>query len=638
MKIILKLLFVFSVLVSSYSNVWAQSQAKIDSLLQEADHYKFSNPDSLELVLKELKPYANNKSELAQILVLKQVESLLTLNHLTKADSLLKTIDLSEKNGNAYVDYLVAKGEIMSHSGQPNQALELFYTALTLAKGIQYYQIMPNIYIEIALVLRQNNDIENTFKQLHLAVAEAQKQQNTKAQVNALIWLCKAYNGWLILNLDSSVYYGQKAIEVAKRVNYKLGVIEAQKVVPAPIIRLGKYREGLEMSKNVLKYADSLNFSLKERCYLTANIAFAYEYLGKIDSAKYFANLAKEIRPESLDNYRLMYTILKAEGNYKLALEQLETYLDKYIILIGERNKKKLSELQARYEANFKEQEINALTRKNELQNLQLSQQRYLITGLSLLVLLIVGGVYLAYRQKQLKLNQHLTNLELVETKKRLELEKQFRASELKAIRSQMNPHFLFNALNSIQEYIVSNERKLAGKYLGKFADLMRIYLEHSQVKSVTLREEIEAMKLYLELEKLRFEDAMQFEITIAADVNEETILPSMFLQPYVENAIKHGLLHKKNERQLKIDIKQDENYLICTIQDNGIGRAESLRINKIRKKSHASFAMQATKSRLELLNQDRTHPIQEQIVDLKDENNQPLGTKVVLKIPLFYA
>ncbi|MEP0986140.1 histidine kinase [Ekhidna sp.] len=209
-------------------------------------------------------------------------------------------------------------------------------------------------------------------------------------------------------------------------------------------------------------------------------------------------------------------------------------------------------------------------------------------------------------------------------------------ASKLTALQSQMNPHFIFNALNSIQEYIMLNERKLAGKYLGKFADLMRIYLQFSQAKFITIDDEITALKLFLELEKLRFEDTLKYQLIVDEKISLEKKIPAMLIQPYVENALLHGLLHKEFNKILKISFETNdaEGNLICLIEDNGIGRKRSLEINRSRNPNHQSFATSATKQRLSLINKDLKREIGEETVDLYDEDGSAIGTKVKLTIP----
>jgi ligand-binding sensor domain-containing protein len=212
------------------------------------------------------------------------------------------------------------------------------------------------------------------------------------------------------------------------------------------------------------------------------------------------------------------------------------------------------------------------------------------------------------------------------------------RSSQLSALKVQMNPHFIFNALNSIQEFILLNEKRLANAFLGKFADLMRLTLDMSNEDLVGLVEELKVLKLYLELEAIRFEDTFAYEIKVGDSIDPEEIsIPSMLIQPYVENAIKHGLLHKKNERKLLIQFtKNDEGDLLCCrVEDNGIGRKKSWELKAKRKTYHKSFAMSATQKRLELLNHGRKESIMVHIEDLEDNKGEALGTVVHLKIPI---
>lgn len=250
-----------------------------------------------------------------------------------------------------------------------------------------------------------------------------------------------------------------------------------------------------------------------------------------------------------------------------------------------------------------------------------------------ILVVLLVSLVlvYFFLKLKKLKTKQE------EEMQKEL-ISKKLIFSQLEALRSQMNPHFIFNALNSIQEYIVFNNKELASSYLVKFSRLIRIYLEHSQQNEIVLKEEISALKIYLELEKIRFEDVLEYELNVDENLSLEQIkIPSLFLQPYVENAIKHGLLHKLNNRKLKVSFQKEEieNYLICSIEDNGIGRQASFEINKKKTIQHQSFATSANEKRLTLINIDRIQEIIVEIVDLYSKDNELKGTKVVIKIPL---
>lgn len=206
-------------------------------------------------------------------------------------------------------------------------------------------------------------------------------------------------------------------------------------------------------------------------------------------------------------------------------------------------------------------------------------------------------------------------------------------SSKLAALRSQMNPHFLFNALNSIQELVLSKDTKNAIRYLGTFSGLTRTILENSAKETVRLSEEIDMLKQYLELEKLRFGDTLEINVEVSSEIDTEGIkIPPMLIQPYVENALKHGLLHLRTDRKLHLKFEQQKDFLLVSIEDNGVGRAKAEEIAK-QKKKHQSFSSEATENRLQSMKNEKGVSGSVEVVDLyKDE--EPAGTKVVLKIP----
>ena len=241
--------------------------------------------------------------------------------------------------------------------------------------------------------------------------------------------------------------------------------------------------------------------------------------------------------------------------------------------------------------------------------------------------------VSLIYFVLQRRLKKERSELALKESK--LLLEKELDKTTLSSIKAQMNPHFIFNALNTIQSYVYMNDKKNAGTYISKFSDLTRSILEMSTKENITLGEEINALQLYLSLEKMRFEDSFTYSITTADDVNKDKItIPSMLIQPYVENAIKHGLLHRKNNRQLQLAFTIQDGHLKVVIDDNGIGRKRSLEISRNSTRNHSSFAMSANKKRLDILKQYHTNIVLD-IIDKFSENGEALGTQIIILLPL---
>lgn len=217
----------------------------------------------------------------------------------------------------------------------------------------------------------------------------------------------------------------------------------------------------------------------------------------------------------------------------------------------------------------------------------------------------------------------------------RLELENSLRLSTLTAIRSQMNPHFFFNALNTIQAFIFSDDKRNAINYLGKFSKLTRMVLEMSEKELVSLAEELQATTLYLELEKSRFGDDFQFQIQLGPGLLPDLVsLPSMIIQPFVENAVKHGLLHQTGSKELRVSFTAQGDTLVIEIDDNGIGRKRSEALNRIRKERHRSFAVEASQKRIDLLNSGYNR-IGVTYVDKYDADGLACGTTVRVSLPL---
>jgi ligand-binding sensor domain-containing protein len=206
--------------------------------------------------------------------------------------------------------------------------------------------------------------------------------------------------------------------------------------------------------------------------------------------------------------------------------------------------------------------------------------------------------------------------------------------SQLKAIKTQMNPHFLYNVLNTVQGLVYGNRKSEASDLLGNFSDLMRKMLESSEKPYISLKEELENLRLYLELEKIRFEDS-SFHYQISSDVHnlQEYQIPSMLLQPFAENAVKHGLLHKKGDKNLWIQVEKYREGIKIIIDDNGVGREQAQEIRQRQHKKSTQFAGSAIAQRIDLINKMNQFKIDLQIIDKKNSTGEALGTKVEIVV-----
>lgn len=208
--------------------------------------------------------------------------------------------------------------------------------------------------------------------------------------------------------------------------------------------------------------------------------------------------------------------------------------------------------------------------------------------------------------------------------------------SRLQSLRLQMNPHFLFNALNSIQQMILANEDMVATSYLSRFSKLLRAILVSSDKETITLKEEIEILKMYVELESVRFRDAFSFTIQFDDDMDiEEIRIPSLLIQPFVENAIWHGLMHKEGDRKLSIRFHEKDHFVQCIVEDNGVGRAAAgeWKTATGRDKKHTGKGIAVAEERLRTHVKPATQPGSIEVVDLY-EKGQAAGTRIVINFP----
>ena len=215
--------------------------------------------------------------------------------------------------------------------------------------------------------------------------------------------------------------------------------------------------------------------------------------------------------------------------------------------------------------------------------------------------------------------------------------EQKIAETEMTALRAQMNPHFIFNCLNSIKLYTLENNSETAAGYLTMFSQLIRLVLENSRSEKITLEKELETLRLYIELEAMRFKDKVKYHIQVSPEIDMQyTELPPLLIQPYVENAIWHGLMHKKEGGTIAIDITQPaENYVEVIIQDDGVGREQAILYKSKSATKQKSFGLKMTSERIDMINQVYGIKATVEVEDLKDDKNKATGTKVIIKIPV---
>jgi len=420
-----------------------------------------------------------------------------------------------------------------------------------------------------------------------------------------------------IKNNNASLAYHQKALQLYEEIQDDYSISLELGNIGHAYHALGNDSAALRCLNRSLKIAEKIkvNLLISQTKYEIANVFFRK---GNIDAAlKYSLNaleLAKETgRPMEIQKpSELLKNIYAKKGNYKDAFEMYQLEIKMKNSIQNETNRKATltNSLQYEYDKKALQLEVN-----NEK---KIAKKNMLIYSILFLATIIAFISFFFIRQNKLQ-----TKLE------RMELEQQ-------QYRAQMNPHFIFNCLNSIQHYIVHNDVISANKYLSEFASLMRKTLENNQLHAIELQHEIEYLKSYLTLEQMRFENKFTYEISCAPSVNifDTQILP-MIIQPFAENAIVHGLCYLEGNGKLSIIFDKQHTDLICKIDDNGIGRQASHEIKKQSSKAHVSQGVEMIQNRLALVSTITNRKFDVEIIDKKDATDNAIGTLVILKFPV---
>ncbi len=336
-------------------------------------------------------------------------------------------------------------------------------------------------------------------------------------------------------------------------------------------------------------------------------------------------------RQRMRDAYKVLYTVYDRRGEVDSAYHYYREYIQTKESLTDDQTK-------GRFAANEYIGKIELLNnekligqQKLKIQNQQLKSQtliRNILIGFLLLSFLmgalVIRNSWLRRRNEKLK-NENIYK----------ELQHKSTEMEMQALRAQMNPHFIFNCLNSINRFIMRNESEEASDYLTRFSRLIRLVLNNSKKAWIPLEDELEMLKLYMDMERMRFKNAFDYALDYPEGMDISTLLiPPLLLQPFVENAIWHGLMHKKENGHLSLRFRREKDILHCVVEDNGIGRPAAAKAGSKSTQAHKSLGIRITRDRLALINGDsEDDKVSFQIEDLRDPQGQPTGTRVSLRI-----
>ncbi|WP_231743078.1 tetratricopeptide repeat protein [Winogradskyella endarachnes] len=504
-------------------------------------------------------------------------------------------------------------------------ALDYHTEALKLAYTIP--NPTPTIRRSIAVSQNSIGNIYMALKQYDIAITQFKKSLKLEKEDNNLLGLAINHHNIGYAeeakgNLKDALFNYKKSLEHNNTINSDIGRVICYNSIGAVYLKQKKFKEAEPIIREALNKA----LNLDDQFYITSSYlnlgSLEYE-LNEIELAekhlKKALNIASSYNLKSsvADASKLLSKINEKNENFDIALDFYQKAVEIENTILTEQNLQYVNDIVIEYESENKNNQIKALALENEAVRLRLERNKNILLFTSLLLVIIGTILFIMNRTKALKRDKHILTL------------------EQDMLRSQMNPHFIFNSLNSIKLYIINNEKENAVYYLNKFSKLIRKILMASKEKETSLEDELETMKLYMNIENIRFSNEIDFQINVDPSINTEvTKIPSLVLQPFLENSLWHGLSSKADNKKIELNvIKKSEKYIIVEIIDNGIGRVASQKIKEQKKLQRNSVGIDITKARLANFSLSFKDSYSLRIEDLYTDD-KPSGTKISLLIP----
>jgi tetratricopeptide (TPR) repeat protein len=551
--------------------------------------------------------------------------------------------------------------------------------AQTYLKLGNYQEALDNYFVAYKVVRESNNNLQTTPQQMSLAIAQAYAKLENFPQ--ALEWGKKALPDDPRLSVDGTLplFLATVQMELNQNEEALKNIHRAIEVIPNSIKRYSGSGYTGVLGESYVNYGDAW----LKLATLTQGSEQRTAYDSAIKNLEKGLNLMKNgsgSKEIEMNGYSMLRSAYEALGDHRNALKNMNIYVairdslynkQTYLRLADQRmqferekasveentrierikqkmladqqlhNERVKVEERLSYERKIADEKLQQqvsiaeekarfdkiiTSQKQEQEKLQLEKKRMnnllLVGGLASVAIIML--TFLLLRQRAIK-KRALEQAEAIRRMAELELH---------SLRSQLNPHFMFNSLNSIQELILMEENEMSHSYLARFSKLLRLLLENAEKTFVPLQKELEFLQLYLGLESLRVPD-LKYSISVSPEVDPTTIqIPNMILQPYIENAIWHGLSHKTSNRQLQVRVNRENGMMKYEIEDNGVGRKKAAELKSLFRREHKSLGMELLNKRFKLLNKEFGSEIRVEIKDVL-ESNEVEGTLVIIEVPV---
>lgn len=621
---------------------FSQNQAKVDNLLQEFETTK--EDTNKVIVLNKLcweyintdpnqsMEYATQALALAEKIGYKKgISTSLNFRGIAydqkgsyeKAlEDYAKSLSIAEEMGDKKKHSAVLKniGIIYERKGDFKKALDYYIKSLKIREETGNKNGIASSLNAIGIVYKNLGRYEEAITHYEEALKLWEETGNRNSSAYALTNIAGVY--YFQDDYEKALEYSLMTLKIMKEAGNKYGIANSLSNIGELYNELGDYDKAIIYHDKSLKINEELE---DKRGVATSFIQVGSLYIKTENNKKAIEvitkglQLAKEIgaKPIIKAAYEELSYSYASLDNYEKAYEYHQLYSAMKDSVFNEETTEKIAEMQIKYETEKKQKENEILTKETKIQALQLSRNKYLMYGLTGVTVLVIVIALLFIQQNKLRTQQRTMQL------------------EQRLLRSQMNPHFISNSLIAIQSFIYKKDPKEAGKYLANFAKLMRLILENSREEYVPLEKEIKTLEHYLELQTLRFENKFDYSIDMAPEIDAETIaIPPMLAQPFIENALEHGILHKNTDGKISVRFNLEGDLVLLEVEDNGIGRQKAAELKQTDKKAHQSLATTITQERLTILNKKNRQKIKLNITDLKSPDDDVVGTRATFHIP----
>lgn len=512
---------------------------------------------------------------------------------------------------NTYSKLYIYKGEF-------DKALQFALEAKVIFDSINDQQQLKMTMSHLAKVYTATKKYDKALS-IHLENIKSIQHEPASAKKAGLnFYVAKTYQE--MDRLDSAEHFYIRALEISDSCGFSTGRAIAEGSLATV------YMEKKDFDQSIIFYNKSLDFAKKNN--QGANLAASYYGLGYCyrETGQYELGLLaidqaiiiyeKSKHKLLHDAYDIKSDCLERLGRHKQALEFARNSFTLRDSLFNENKFRTVEELQTKYETEKKEAEIASLSQQATIRELEIQRKNQMIWFGLALVAFGGLGAYLFVRQKALK-----------QREARTEIEQRF-------LRSQLNPHFIFNALMAIQNFMLKNSAQEAALYLSKFSKLMREILENSREEFIPVEAEIEMLTNYLEIHKLRLNNSFNYKIEVDQNIDlEGDTIPPMFIQPFVENAIEHGIINSKEKGLIELNFTKENEHITIEVLDNGGGVKSTDSNNK-----HQSLATTIINERMALFNKSLKEKIRMVLEERKNDKNQVEGMRIQLKVPFSYV